>query len=356
MDAELTEERALLVRAPTTLLLGGEGSLPPTLQHGRYHTLTVALDCHVHLLLSSDPGTEVKIVTGAGELAEETDEGSGWQRIIDALRVVIRYFGIEGGLRAEVMVEAPPHAGIGTQAAALVAAVKGLALWSGLNLHPPEVAAIASEVARPLGEAGLLTAYLYASAFGGIQRLRRDLGREGRPTTVEVEAVDDLIPERLERAGLLFLPPRALHRQTIAPLWRNPATAEVRRRRNEGRLSAIEAAWRAGETEQLARLLDAVSGLEEASFVDPPIFGRAYRLAKQAGAWGGFLAQDGVGSSLLILAAPERQAALRGALEALGLRGRPLHLDRRRFAALAVEPWRRRRIARRGVAPINRYG
>ncbi len=357
MDAELTEERALLVRAPTVLLLGGEGSLPPEVQHGRYHSLTVALDCHVHLLLYADEGAdEVEIVTGAGERAAEPYQSIGWQRTLEAIRVATHYFGIEGGTRLEVMAEAPPHTGIGTHAAALVAAVKGLALWSGLNLHPSEVAAIAAEVARPLGEIGLLTTYLYASAFGGIHHLRRRSAQEGRAMQMEIEAADDLAPETLEQVGLLFLPPSEGKHHTIAPLWRNLATAEERRQRNEERLSAIEAAWRAGEKERLSRLLDAVSGLEEAIFVDPPIFGQAYRLARQSGAWGGFLAQDGIGSSLLILAPPDRQAAIREQLGGLGLRVRTLRLARRNFAAFAVEPWRRRRVARQGLAPISRYG
>lgn len=357
MDVGLTEDRALLVRAPTALLLGGEGSLAPELRRGTCQTLTVALNCHIQLLIRGTEEKQVRIITGTGHFAEEEKGAAEWQGTVEAIRAAVHYFGLEEGMCLEVMAEVPPHAGIGSQAAALIAAVKGLALWSGLNLNPPEVASIAVEVARPLGEAGLLTAYLYASAFGGIHRLRRRLGSKGRPAQVEMEAVGGLPPATLERMGLLFLPPQEAQRHApLTPLWVNPETAESRRRRNESRIPEIEAAWQAGEAPRLARLLDATSGLEETAFVDPPVFGRAYRLAKREGAWGGFLAQDGAGSSLLVLAAQERHPAIRAQLGELGLRARPLRLERRRFAAFAVEPWQKRRIIRRGVASITRYG
>ncbi len=349
-----TEKHALLVHAPTALLLGGEGSLPPQRGGRSCHTLAVALDYHVHLLLYATDEAEMEIITGAGWFAEEGGGGLGWRRTVEAIRAATRYFGIEGGMRIEILAEVPPHAGIGTQAAAFVAAVKGLALWSGLNLNPPEVAVIATEVARTLEGAGLLTAYLYASAFGGIHRLHHVPARKGYAAKVEMETVEALPGSTLETIGLLFLPPGEAAHHPIAPIWQNPATAEERRQRNLERLQAVETAWRREDQPQLAALLDAISGLRETAFVDPPVFRRAYHLARQEGAWGGFLAQDGAGSSLLILAAAERHTALRKRLGELGLSARPLRLDRRRFTAFAAEPWRRR-IARRGRVPLTIY-
>ncbi len=321
--------------------------MPVPVLRQRYETLVVALDYRLHLLLQSTERQEVEITAGGGERQGDT-VAFGWQRSFEMARAALHYFGLRERVALHLTTEMPPRAGLAIHAAVIAAAVKGLALWSGLKLNPPQVAAIAVEIARAGGVEA--TPHIYASAFGGIHHLRYEPGREGRSARVKMDALEEATPSLLERWGLLVLPPAAAIRGPIAPLWQSVRSAACRHRRNQRRVAALQAAWSAGRADEVAAIIGAIGGLDEAAFIDPPLLGTAYRMTRGEGVRGGFLVQDGIGCALLLLAPPEKHPAVRQRLQTLGVQIAPLRLARRSPRAFAVEPWRRKRPARRGFS------
>ncbi len=340
----LTERRLLLVRAPLALLLGGEGSIPASLLRQPYTTIGAALELTLSLCIE-EHGTD-KIEGGAGKMPWRTTKCIGWRETWEGIEHALRYFGLDRRLRLSLWTEVPADAGLALHAAALVAAVKGLALWSGLALNPPQIAALAVEVARSRGRGQERTLpLLYASAFGGVYRLSRQSARKG---SFEVQPVEGVEPGLLSEMSWLVLPERAVE-HPIAPLWQDIAAAERRHRRTAELLEKIVAAWADGAGRELALLLDAVGGLQEAAFVDPPVLGEAYRLAYRAGAWGGFPIQDGVGSALLLFVPPEGREAVQQVLRSVPVIVKHLSFAAQPPVAFSVEPWRRRRYVHAGL-------
>jgi len=227
------------------------------------------------------------------------------------------------GLNLFLASEIPPGTGLGSSASVCVNVLKAVGTYVGLEMSRYELAERAFRVARerlgrPVGKQDE-----YAAAFGGLNIFEfRRHGVEVVPLRVPEEIVSAL-EERL----MLFFTGTA-HDSTVILGGQQKATAA----RSAATVSALHylrslvyqgrEALAAGKLGRFGELLheawQAKKKLTEG--ISDERIDRIYDTASAAGATGGKIAGAGGGGFLLLYCEPERQKAVRDAMEEIGLR------------------------------------
>lgn len=332
----MTDERALVARAPVRISFGGGGT-DLAAYYERFGGLVVsaAIDCYCHVVAadaarggleieSADYCTSVSFPRGTTPTVDEP---------LVLPRAALEWFYDrdlgERGVALHLSAQVPPGTGLGSSSAMAVALVAALAARRGQALDPAALAELASwlEIERlgmPVGKQDQ-----YASAFGGLNAI--ELAADGvrvRPIRLAPSVV-----AALEERLLLFATGQSRQSATIlrqqqADTGSDPVVTEALHRL-KGLAAEMVAALRRADLDGFGRLLD--DGWQHKKRLSPRVSSAAiddwYEAARAAGALGGKLSGAGGGGFLLLYCPPSAQRAVRSALAGCGLRELPFAFD-----------------------------
>jgi D-glycero-alpha-D-manno-heptose-7-phosphate kinase len=302
---------------------GGGTDLPAYYRTGYGAVLSVALRRHMYVTVHRRFEQNIRVSYSKTEYADSVD---GIQH--DLVREAMRMTNTQGPLEITTIADAPAGTGVGSSSAVTVGLLNALHAYHGRGAASSLLAeqACAIEIERlgaPIGKQDQ-----YAAAFGGINYLRFEPDE-----SVKVESVpsSSATIAELENHGLLIF----LGRQRCAGAILARQRAGTHAQRHVlSQMRDLAGAMRdhlvgAFDIEAFAALLDSGWRLKRSlGFgISDAETDASYRAAREAGAWGGKLLGAGGGGFLLVLAPPERHAAiLRAVGAALWL---PLEIDPR---------------------------
>lgn len=304
--------------------VGGGTDFPHWYEEHGGAVLSSTIDHFVRVTITPRPDRQVRVRSlDLGQLVHyHLDEGPEYDGVMDLAKAAIERIGVDVGIDVDIESEAPAGSGLGGSSALVTAVVAGLAMLGGLDYPAEELARLSYAIERQ--DLGITGGWQdqYAAAYGGLNLL--EFGRGG--VRVEPLRIDDAVLARL-RANLLLC-----------------YTGYVRR--NAGLIDAQIALFRSGREEtllgmkQLREMAYAMRDALESG--DPDRLGTMLRdafeakkrmnphiaehtpieamltLAQEAGASGGKICGAGGGGYLMLYCQPERQGAVREALERLG--------------------------------------
>jgi D-glycero-alpha-D-manno-heptose-7-phosphate kinase len=193
-----TERRAVIVKTPLRVSLGGGGTDLPFYASCRGGFLiTGAIDEYISVSVAVRPlDDQILVQTTSTQFASTLDELEN-----DVIRAVLQYFEISGGIQVATFSTLPTGIGLGSSSAQIVGLVKALSTLLGQDMSPHELGEVAHRIEREiLGWAGGIQDQ-YISAIGGVQVLTVDTDGAVRADPL---VVADEIREDLERRLVLI--------------------------------------------------------------------------------------------------------------------------------------------------------
>jgi D-glycero-alpha-D-manno-heptose-7-phosphate kinase len=286
--------------------------------------LSATIDHAAHVSVAPRGDRQVRIRSlDLGHLVEyHLERGPVYDGVMDLPKAAIERMGVPSGIDVDIASDAPPGSGLGGSSALVTACVGALAMLTDRSMAPREVAELAYVIEREdLGIAGGWQDQ-YAAAFGGFNLLEFDQsGVAVRPLTLSPEAVGDLRTHLLlcytghirTDLGLIATQIRMYQEgreDTIVGMKQLQAMAfEMRRELEDGNLDRLGPMLRAAfESKKLMN-----PHVSEGTRIE-----HLLAVAADAGASGGKICGAGGGGYLLLACRPDRQTAVRGALEELG--------------------------------------
>jgi D-glycero-alpha-D-manno-heptose-7-phosphate kinase len=315
------------VRAAAPLrisFVGGGTDFPHYFRREGGAVLSATIDHYAWVTIQRRRDREIWIRSlDLGHLVEyHLDEGPVYDGVMDLAKAAIQRVGVEGGLDMDVSSDAPPGSGLGGSSALVTAIVGGLAALGGRAYSREEVAHLSTAIEREdLGIAGGWQDQ-YATAFGGFNLIEfASAGVTVRPVDLAPEGLAELRDNLLlcytgavrTNLGLIDAQIRLFHEG-------REETIQGMKQLHEMAFEMRDAVER-GEFDALGRMLQAA--YEAKKRMNPHIaegtpIERLFEVAREAGALGGKICGAGGGGYLLLYCRPERQPAVRAALEGLG--------------------------------------
>lgn len=166
----------IISRAPVRLPLGGGGTDLPVYfnSRGGGSLITCAIDKYVYILVRDNFEKGIRF-TGYHN-KEVVDHYSKLNNRL--VKAVLQFLDFSADVEIVSMSDVRSSCGLGTSSSFVVALIKGLYKFKGLDILPREVAEIAVKVERDvLNEAGGVQDQ-YVAAFGGLIRLDIERGRK----------------------------------------------------------------------------------------------------------------------------------------------------------------------------------
>jgi D-glycero-alpha-D-manno-heptose-7-phosphate kinase len=319
------DARTIHATAPLRIsFVGGGTDFPHYYERHGGAVLSATIDHAAHVSLTPRPDEQVRIRSlDLGHLVEyHLADGPVYDGVMDLPKAAIERFGVRSGVDVDIASDAPPGSGLGGSSALVTACVGALAMLTGRSMRPEEVARLAYAIEREdLGIAGGWQDQ-YAAAFGGFNLLEfAASGVTVTPLTVSSDTIARL------RSHLLLCYTGAVRTdlgliETQIRLFR-----EGREETIVGMKQLHEMAYEmrdavvGGDADALGGLLD--GAFEAKRRMNPHIADDTpiellLEVAREAGASGGKLCGAGGGGYLLLACGPERQPAVRQALEGHG--------------------------------------
>jgi D-glycero-alpha-D-manno-heptose-7-phosphate kinase len=255
------------------------------------------------------------------------ERGPVYDGFLDLAKATIERLDVERGIDVDIASDAPPGSGLGGSSALVTACVGALAARGDRPMSAFEVARLAYAIERQdLGIAGGWQDQ-YAAAFGGLNLIEFSAdGVSVTPLRMDDEAIAEL------RAHLLLCYTGNVRTDLGLIDTQIRMYADGREETIVGMKQLHEMAYEmrdaieAGDLRSLGGLLR--EAYESKKRMNPRITeGTAIdgllEVARAAGAWGGKICGAGGGGYLLLACAPDRQGAVRRALEDRGGRFAP---------------------------------
>jgi D-glycero-alpha-D-manno-heptose-7-phosphate kinase len=317
----------LVVRATAPLrisFVGGGTDFPHWFTERGGAVVSATIDQAVRVAIESREDRQVRVRSlDLGHLVEyHLDQGPEYDGVMDLAKAAIERIGVQHGIDVRIESDAPPGSGLGGSSALVVSMVAALAALREIPLTADELARIAYAIEREdLGISGGWQDQ-YAAAFGGFNLI------EFSPSEVFVRQLEVTVEllERL-REGLLLCYSGAVRRHG------GLIDAQIRFH-HEGREETLLG------MKHLHEMAYAIRGAIEGDYLDElgPLLREAFENKKRmnphvaedtpidallsaaagAGASGGKICGAGGGGYVLVACVPQRRAAVRAALEALG--------------------------------------
>jgi len=304
--------------------VGGGTDFPHYYERHGGAVLSATIDHAAHVRVSPRADRQVRIRSlDLGHLVEyHLEQGPDYDGVMDLPKAAIERMGVRTGIDVDIASDAPPGSGLGGSSALVSACVGALAMLTERSISRRGVAELAYAIEREdLGIAGGWQDQ-YAAAFGGFNLLEfADDGVTVAPLELSPEAIAEL------RARLMLC--YTGHVRTDLGL----IDTQIRMY-EEGREDTIVGMKQlhsmayemryeieAGNLERLGALLR--EAFESKKLMNPHVsegtpVERLLAVASDAGASGGKICGAGGGGYLLLACRPDRQPAVRTALEALG--------------------------------------
>ena len=312
-------------QAPLRLSFAGGGTDFPHYfeQHGGA-VLSATIDRFARAELT--PREDERVVLRSEDLGHRVEfhreEDPVFDGVLDLAKAGVARMGLHCGADIDVASDAPPGSGLGGSSALVAAVVAALADLGEHDLTSHELAELSYRIERQdLGIAGGMQDQ-YATSFGGFNAI------EFSTAGVQVEALS------LDPGVLAGLQERLLLCYTGRVRRNLRLIDEQIRMYREGReetllgmkglheaVFAMREALEAGDLDRFGRLLH--DAYESKKQMNPLVVEGApvdvlYERAREAGATGGKLCGAGGGGYLAIFCEPDRQPAVRRAVEELG--------------------------------------
>lgn len=303
--------------------VGGGTDFPHYYERHGGAVLSATIDHAAHVSLAPRDDRQVRIRSlDLGHLVEyRLEHGPVYDGVMDLPKAAIERMRVPTGIDVDIASDAPPGSGLGGSSALVTACVGALAMLTDRSMAPREVAELAYLIEREdLGIAGGWQDQ-FATAFGGFNLLEFDQrGVAVRPLALSPEAVEELRENLLlcytghvrTDLGLIATQIRMYEEgreDTIVGMKQLQAMAfEMRRELQDGNLDRLGPMLR--EAFESKKLMN--------PHVSQGTIERLLAVAADAGASGGKICGAGGGGYLLLACRPERQPAVRSALEALG--------------------------------------
>jgi D-glycero-alpha-D-manno-heptose-7-phosphate kinase len=236
---------------------------------------------------------------------------------------VLEHFGIRKGVSVFLTSELPPHTGMATYSAGVVALIRAAMEFREQQLSSAQIAELACDIeinqlGRPVGKQDA-----YATALGGLNCIQFDAeGVQSQPIRLEPSVVD-----QFGRRLMLFFTGR--YQKT------SEALNEYKRAGERNRASVVSALHQMkeaaiglrrdlelGNLDVIGQWLDqswSASRLLARGFSDPWV-DQWYQMARGAGALGGGTAGLGASGFIFLYCPIERQKGVEDALDTAGLR------------------------------------
>jgi D-glycero-alpha-D-manno-heptose-7-phosphate kinase len=291
--------------------VGGGTDFPHYYERHGGAVLSATIDHAAHVSVAPRDDRQVRIRSlDLGHLVEyRLEHGPVYDGVMDLPKAAIERMGVPTGIDVDIASDAPPGSGLGGSSALVTACVGALAMLTDRSMAPREVAELAYVIEREdLGIAGGWQDQ-FAAAFGGFNLLEFDQRSVAvRPLALSPEAIGELRAHLLlcytgnvrTDLGLIATQIRMYEEgreDTIVGMKQLQAMAfEMRRELEDGNLDRLVNPH-VSEGTPIERLL---------------------AVAADAGASGGKICGAGGGGYLLLACRPDRQPAVRSALEALG--------------------------------------
>jgi D-glycero-alpha-D-manno-heptose-7-phosphate kinase len=319
------DARTIRSTAPLRIsFVGGGTDFPHYYERHGGAVLSSTIDHAARVAISPRSDRQVRIRSlDLGHLVEyHLGEGPVFDGVMDLPKAAIERFGADAGMDVDIASDAPPGSGLGGSSALVTACVGALALLTGRSMTPAEVAGLSYAIEREdLGIAGGWQDQ-YAAAFGGFNLL--EFGPDGArvvPLDLPAERLDTL------RSQLMLCYTGAVRTDlglidTQVRLFREGREDTIVGMKQLHEMAyEMRDAVAAGDVAALGGLL--AEAFESKKRMNPHIaegtaIERLLTLAHEAGAAGGKVCGAGGGGYLLLACVPERQPAVRAALEPQG--------------------------------------
>lgn len=319
--------RIIRARAPLRIsFCGGGTDVAPYPQHHGGVALNATINRFAYCTLSLNDSQEIMVRSlDYGQVTRfALRETPIFDGNLDLLKAVFRRINSPAltGMSVAVNTDAPPGSGLGTSSAVVVAVIKAITQYLGLDLSPHEVANLAYVVERQdLGILGGLQDQ-YASAYGGFNFMEFDAnGVAVYPLRIRPSVLFEL-------ESCLLLCFTGGTRLSAGIIQKQVANYENHSQPTVDGLHALKAitfelrrALLAGDIRAFGALLN--DAWENKKLLTPdissPDIDRIYAIARKRGALGGKLLGAGGGGYLLLCVEPIQRMEVAAALDAEGL-------------------------------------
>jgi D-glycero-alpha-D-manno-heptose-7-phosphate kinase len=319
------EARTIHATAPLRIsFVGGGTDFPHYYERHGGAVLSATIDhaAHVSLRPRQDRHVRIRSLDLGHLVGYHLEEGPVYDGVMDLPKAAIERFGVETGMDVDIASDAPPGSGLGGSSALVTACVGALAMLTGRSMSRDEVARLSYAIEREdLAISGGWQDQ-YAAAFGGFNLLEFSAdGTAVNPLPVSEGAIRGL------RAHLMLCYTGKVRTDlglidTQIRLYR-----EGREETIVGMKQLHEMAYEmrdavvAGDVDVLGGLLR--EAFEAKKRMNPHVADGTpieplLDLARGAGAAGGKICGAGGGGYVLLACRPERQPAVREALQGRG--------------------------------------
>ncbi len=301
----------IISQTPYRVSFAGGGTDLPAFYRNEYGAvLSVTINHHMYVTVHRRFEPSIRVAYLKTEMAETVDD-VGHSLVREALRLT----GLDEPLEITTIGDVPAGTGLGSSSTLTAGLLKAFYAYKGMVVSPYELGQQACQIEIDILQKPIGRQDQYAAAFGGMNYIRFN-----PDDSVDVEPVPckaETLAELQRRVLLLYTNQRRdadaiLQQQTEGTVHRMTV---LRQMRDLAGLMCCTIAGD-GDLDEFARLLHEGWELKRSlgfGISNDGIDGW-YRAARHAGAQGGKLLGAGGGGFLLLMAHPDRHAAIREAL------------------------------------------
>lgn len=302
----------IITRTPLRIsFVGGGSDLPAFYRHEPGATLGAAITKYVYVMVKPEYTGRV---LAHYRVTEDVTTVQELQH--DRMRACLRRASIENSIEVTSMADVPGNTGLGSSSAFTVGLLGALHPSEPFHLAQVACGVELHDLGAPVGKQDQ-----YLTALGGIRFLQFHSDER-----VEIDSVQ--VPDDFH-AHLLLLTVGGTH-DAGQLLAAQSAAMDGIRRHNVTTMVELAYIFREfleqGDFEACGKVLDSAWSLKRrlAPGITTDAIDGAYAVARQVGAWGGKLCGAGGGGFLLVMAPPDKHAAI---ARATGLRPLPFGFD-----------------------------
>lgn len=324
----------LIVRTPVRVSFAGGGTDLPSFyeKHGGM-VLSASIDKYVYTILTEREDEQIQVISSdlkALETCERIEKMEFEGTELEIPFAVLKHQRSAGGINLFIASEVPPGTGLGSSASVCISVLKALCTYSGQGVSSRELAETAFYIARELLRRPVGKQDEYAAAVGGLNLLKFDLAG------VQVERIR--LPQEMlldfEQNLLLFFTGSSRNSSEILvgqdqSLQRNEDQVVDALISLKSLVPRMCEAFLGGDFPAFGRLLDESWKIKKtvSNKISNPRIEQIYQAALECGALGGKITGAGGGGFLLLFCEMEKQASVRAAMRAFGLKEMRFHLD-----------------------------
>lgn len=337
----------LIVRSPVRISFGGGGTdLPAYYERFGGGVLSTAINKYFYTILGKRNDGRVQVISSDLRIFETWRDISAMDVRGSGLEIplaVLKDLGCDVSVDLFLSSEIPPGTGLGSSASVCVNILKTLSTYLNRPLSKYDLAERAFNIARSVLGRHVGRQDEFATAFGGLNFIT--FHTDG-VTEVQPLALDPELLREFQSNLMLFFTGSAHHSWTILQEQEDSTrgnAGEALDALHQVRVLADQmlGALQKGDLSLFGSLLDEgwqakkrISGK-----ISNPRIDHLYELARNNGALGGKITGAGGGGFLLLYCEPERQHAVRSALQANGVQEMAFALDTNGAQVIANDPF-----------------